>query len=142
MLLIKVASISIYFLKIYHYVGYFVNQLPNFSKYLFTFSITNYKRGKTNFDHVDVHFQQYFKYSMKVFGLKTRKIFYLHALALGIPALQRGIFPEKKKKENIFGKLLPLPEVNKSTRCIFQAHYHHERKTDKQLGIISCSFIY
>lgn len=72
---------------------------------------------------------------MKVFGLKTRKIFYLHALALGIPALQRGIFPEKKKKENIFGKLLPLPEVNKSTRCIFQAHYHHERKTDKQLGI-------
>lgn len=79
---------------------------------------------------------------MKVFGLKTRKIFYLHALALGIPALQRGIFPDKKKKENIFGKLLPLPEVNKSTRCIFQAHYHHERKTDKQLGIISCSFIY
>lgn len=95
-----------------------------------------------NVKNVDVHFQQYFKYSMKVFGLKTRKIFYLHALALGIPALQRGIFPEKKKKENIFGKLLPLPEVNKSTRCIFQAHYHHERKTDKQLGIISCSFIY
>lgn len=88
MLLIKVASISTYFLKIHHNVGYFVNQLPNFSKYLFTFSITNYK-----FDHVDVHFQQYFKYSMKVFGLKTRKIFYLHALALGIPALQRGIFP-------------------------------------------------
>lgn len=46
MLLIKVASISIYFLKIHHYVGYFVNQLPNFSKYLFTFSITNYKREK------------------------------------------------------------------------------------------------
>lgn len=46
MLLIKVASTSIYFLKIHHYVGYFVNQLPNFSKYLFTFSITNYKREK------------------------------------------------------------------------------------------------
>lgn len=46
MLLIKVASISIYFLKIHHYVGYFVNELPNFSKYLFTFSITNYKREK------------------------------------------------------------------------------------------------
>lgn len=55
---------------------------------------------------------------MKVFGLKTRKIFYLHALALGIPALQRGIFPEKKKERKYFRKA-PPPTGSKQKHALY-----------------------
>lgn len=41
---------------------------------------------------------------------------------MGFPLFNEAFSLRKKKKENIFGKLLPLPEVNKSTRCIFFKH--------------------
>lgn len=55
---------------------------------------------------------------MKVFGLKTRKIFYLHALALGIPALQRGIFPWEKKERKYFRKA-PPPTGSKQKHALY-----------------------